>query len=219
MDRQLVFSHSRDPQMSNNGFSLSRFLTASLSLSLTHYFLLSLSLSRSLTLLLSRSPALSLSRPHSLPPLLLRCCCSQRAEALRASWLQKDVVPELWPGPMHQLGSHHALRACGAFLAALQVRDPLVVCSCPLRKPPGHPRGPISYPAAYPRCGGFLHSWCGAYTLAWRPCPYVLLRSTRLFCSCKREQYYRARSVAERQGGHEACRLVHKTITLRLCSL
>jgi len=96
------------------------------------------------------------------------CTCSSVSGAHRAqgacgaSWLQKDVAPELWPGLMHWFGSHHALRACRAFLVASPA-----FFSCPLRQLLGNPCGPTSYSAAYSRCA-FLRF--GASALAWCPC-------------------------------------------------
>ena len=105
-----------------------------------------------------------------------RGCCHRRQGSCRASWLQKDAAPELWPGPMHCLGLHHALRACGAFFVALQ-RAPPAFSSCLPPQPPGHPCGPTSYSAAYPPCEGSLCSHCGASTPASCPCLFVLFRS------------------------------------------
>jgi len=96
-----------------------------------------------------------------------------------ASWLRKDVAPDLWPCLMHCKGSHHAHRACGAFLVALCLRAPPAFSSYPMRQPPGHECDPTSYFAAYPPCGVCLCSRCGASTLAWCPCLYVRFRSTR----------------------------------------
>jgi len=67
-----------------------------------------------------------------------------------ASLLQKDVAPNLWPRPMHWLGSHHALRAGRAFLVAPQMCAPPASFSCRPQQPPGHPCDPTSYSAAYP---------------------------------------------------------------------
>jgi len=131
------------------------------------------------------------------------------------------VTLELWPpGPAHWLDSHHSFRACGAFLVAL--RAPPALSSCPLRQPLGHQCGPTSSTAAYPPCGGLLCSRCGASTLAWCPCLCVLFRSTRPLRSCKKRQYYRARSVGEAggtRGSPTQGGLIRKTLASRLCSL
>jgi len=160
---------------------------------------------QSLHVLLRRWCSQMLLPPQSLHLLLTRSC-SNREGPCGASWLQKDVVPELSPGLMNWLGSHHALRACCAFLVALQMMcAPLAFSSCPPQQAPGHPCDPTHYSAAYPPCGGFLCTWCDASTPAWCSMK-ALSRSTRPLRSCKWRQYYRARSVAERQAGNEAVR-------------
>jgi len=75
-----------------------------------------------------------------------------------ASWLQKDVAPDLWPRPIRSLGSHHALRAGRAFrvfLVAPLCAHPAFF-SCLPQQPPGHPCDRTSCSAAYPPRGGFL---------------------------------------------------------------
>ena len=138
------------------------------------------------------------------------CTCSS-AEGARtdqgpcgASWMQKDVAPELWPGLIHCLGLQHALRAGGALRVAL-LRAPPAFSSCPPQQPPGHPCGPTSYFAAYSPRGGFLCSQCGPSTPAWCSCPSSISLA-RPLRSDKMRKYFQARSVAERQHGHEAVR-------------
>jgi len=66
------------------------------------------------------------------------CTCSSASGArtgsgpCRASWLLEDVALELWSGPIHWLGSHHALCACDVFLVVLQ-RAPPAFYFCPQR--------------------------------------------------------------------------------------
>ena len=88
------------------------------------------------------------------------CTCPSAAGARTgqgscgASWLQKDVTPELWPGPVYWLASLDSFRSCGAFL--VPPRAPPALSSCPLRQPLGHKCGPTSSSAAYPPCEGLL---------------------------------------------------------------
>ena len=89
------------------------------------------------------------------------------------------MARELWLGPMHWLGLHHALRACGAFLVALR-RAPPAFSSCPPRQPLSHLCDPTSYSALYPQRGSFLCCRCFASTPAWCPC---------LWCSVSLDRY------------------------------
>jgi len=89
--------------------------------------------------------------------------CSQRSigqGSCGASWRQKDVVPELWPGPINCL-VHTALFVPVALSLWPSRYVPLQHSLLACRQPPGHQRDPTSS-VARPPYKDFRCSRCGA---------------------------------------------------------